>query len=230
MKPKLIIFDFDGVLVDSEIMGHRMNAIEFTRLGFPLTIEKSIKLFTGITKNLFDDIMLREFGKTLSENDLMTMLKKIDAEIIAHVESVKGITQILDYIEQKNINMCIATNGAHSYVSSILKKTNLSNYFTQEKIFSAEMVNYRGKPAPDVFLLAADRLQVPPEDCLVIEDGVLGIQAAKAANMPVIGFLGGLHAQSSWYYEHICNAFPAMIIDSSIELLYAMRKFENENG
>lgn len=219
MKPELVIFDFDGVLVDSEIIGHRINAVEMTRLGFPLSVKKSIELLTGITKNLFDKIMLQEYGKTISDIDLMPILRKIDEEIVTKVKPVTDITRVLDYLEQRSINKCIATNGADNYATSILTRTNLDKYFNLKQIFSATMVNYRGKPAPDVFLLAANHFQTEPKNCLVIEDGVLGIEAAKAANMPVIGFLGGSHAQSIWYRRHILKANPTIIVGNSIELL-----------
>lgn len=225
MKPKLIIFDFDGVLVDSEIIGHRINASELTRFGFPLTVEKSIELLTGITKDIFDDIMLREYGKTVPDGDLRAMIEKIDHEIAAHVAPVPGIVQALNYLEEKNIKKCIASNGSNHYVSSILAHVNLGNYFTDSQIFSATMVNYKGKPAPDVFLLAAKHFQVLPQDCLVIEDSVLGIMAAKAANMPVIGLLHGAHTQSSWYYNQIFNVDPSMIVDSSVDLLDALKNY-----
>lgn len=224
MKPKLIIFDFDGVLVDSEIIGHKIHAIEITRLGFSLTVEKSIELFTGITKTLFDEIMLREYGKTISDKDLLPIIKKIDDEIVTNVKSIVGIIQVLNYLVQREVNKCIATNGANNYVASTLVTTNLADYFSAEQIVSAKMVNYRGKPAPDVFLYAANHFKVAPEDCLVIEDSVIGIIAAKAANMPVIGFLGGSHAQNSCYLAQILKAAPTMIAGSSIELLDILKK------
>lgn len=224
LKPKLIIFDFDGVLVDSEIIGHRINAVEMSRLGYPLTVEKSIELLTGITKNLFDQIMIQEFGKTIPHDDLMPILQKINDEIINTVKSINSMNIVLSYLEQMGVEKCIVTNGANDYVASILTRTKLSDYFNQELIFSPRMVDYRGKPAPDLFLLAASRFQIDPKDCLVVEDGVLGIRAAKAANMPVIGFLAGSHAQSIWYRQHILKTNPTLIVENSIELLDILKK------
>ncbi len=217
IKPELIIFDNDGVLIDSEIIGHRVNATEMTRLGFPMTVEKSIELLTGITKDGFDKVMLKEFGKTMSDSDVMAMVKKIEDSFPADLKSVTGISQVMNYLEQKKIKKCIASSGANGYVVTTLTITNLVNYFKLDHIFSAPM--HRGKPAPDVFLNAARTLKVEPKDCLVIEDSVIGIQAAKAANMPVIGFLGGSHAQNPWYHDSILKANPTLIVESAVELL-----------
>jgi HAD superfamily hydrolase (TIGR01509 family) len=225
MKPELIIFDNDGVLIDSEIIGHRINALEMTRLGFPMTIEKSIELLTGITKDRFDKIMLQEYGKTMSDADVMNMIKKIEDSFPTDLKPIVEITQVLDFLEQNHIKKCIATSGAKDYVTTTLSITNLDNYFKPDQIFSSTMVNYKGKPAPDVFLLAAQHFRVNPKDCLVIEDSILGIEAAKAANMPVIGFLAGAHACSPWYRECILTAGPTIIIENAGELLHSLKKW-----
>jgi HAD superfamily hydrolase (TIGR01509 family) len=188
-----------------------------------MTIEKSIQLLTGITKDLFDKIMVQEFGKTMSEADLFPMIKKIDEEIAAHVTSVHGISQVLDFLEQKQVNKCIASNGSFHYIMTALATARLEHYFQSNQIMTAQMVNYRGKPAPDLFLFVAEHLKVKPIDCLVIEDTVLGISAAKAAGMPVIGFLGGTHAQNTWYYEHIHTTNPTFLAKDAIELLDVLK-------
>ena len=225
IKPELIIFDADGVLVDSEIIAHQINEIEMTRLGFPITTQKSIELFAGITKDDFNAVMLQEYGRTIPDADLIPLLKKADDTIITEVKSIGGISEVLDYVEKKQIKKCIASNGASDYVFAVLTTTNLNKYFELEHIFSATMVNFKGKPEPDVFLLAASHFNVKPEDCLVIEDSVLGIKAAKAANMPVIGFLGGSHAQNIWYHEKIIEAGPTVIVNNAIELLDFLKEY-----
>ena len=85
------------------------------------------------------------------------------------------------------------------------------SYFNQDQIFNASMVK-KGKPMPDLFLHAAKQSQVDATDCIVVEDSIVGIRAAKAANMYVIGFLGGSHAKSSWYRDCIARAEPDMIV------------------
>lgn len=223
MKPKLIIFDNDGVLIDSEIIWHRVNAVEMTRLGFPMTVDKSIKLFTGVTKESFEKIMMHEFGKTLSDNEVIAINQKTEDSYAMDLKAVKNISLVLDYIEQKNINKCVASNGDDDYVMAALKLTHLSQYFKSDHLFTLTKINKR-KPAPDIFLHAAKYFNIQPQDCLVIEDHVLGIEAAKAANMPVIGFLGGSHAQNLWSHEKLLKAHPTIIVNDAIELLNILEK------
>jgi HAD superfamily hydrolase (TIGR01509 family) len=210
-------------LIDSEIIFHRINAKEMTNMGFPITVEKSIELFTGITNNDFDKIMLQEYGKTLSKFEIMKIIKETEALFSKDLKSIVDISQVMNYLEQKHINKCIASNGAYDYIITILTTTNLYKYFKPDRIFSAMMVN-KGKPAPDVFLYAAYNFQVDPENCLVIEDSIIGIEAAKSANMPVIGFLGASHAQNLWYRESILKSKPTTIVNNAIELLDALKK------
>lgn len=217
MKPELIIFDFDGVLIDSEIIGHTINATEMTRLGFPITVEKSIELLTGITKDGFDKVMLEHYGKTLSDTEVMEIVSKIEGTFPSDLKSIVDIAEVLDYLEFKKIKKCIASNGGHEYVLSNLEITNLTSYFKPNQIVSAP--KGKGKPEPDVFLLAAQVFKVHPHECLVIEDSALGIQAAKAANMPVIGFLGASHAQNQLYRDYLLKSGPTQMVHCAIELL-----------
>lgn len=222
-KPQLIIFDHDGVLIDSEIVWHQVNAAEMTRLGLPLTVEKSITLFSGISKDEFEKVMLQEFGKMLTPEDSMAINLKTENSYHEALKAVTEITQVLDYLEQKHIKKCIASNGDNEYVLTTLTITNLSTYFKPDQIFSSTMVK-KGKPAPDVFLHAAQFFDVNPKDCLVIEDHPLGIKAAIAANMPVIGFLGGSQAKNPQVRERILKTEPTLTVNNAEELLTILKK------
>ncbi len=220
-KPKLIIFDNDGVLVDSEIIGHQINAIELTKLGFKLSTEKSIDLLTGIIKNHFDDIMMQEYGKVVPEADITTMTQKIEDTIERELQPVMHITSVLDYLTKHNINKCIASNGVLDYIKKTLAITKLNHYFKAQEIFSAPYL--KSKPEKDVFMQCAYHFNLDPKDCLAIEDSVLGIQAAKAAGMQVIGFLGGTHASYAMYRDKIIQAKPTLVIETSNALLSLLK-------
>lgn len=188
VKPQLIIFDNDGVLIDSDIAWHTINVREMTRLGFSITLEKSISLLTRSIREEFDNVMLQEYGKTISDIDKRAINQKTEDAYPTYLKPIKDIEKVLDYLEKRNVKKCIASNADNEYVISTLTIPNLLQYFKPDQIFSSPMVNNKRKPEPDVFLHAADNLKIAPKDCLVIEDHPLGIKAAKAANMPVVGF------------------------------------------
>lgn len=224
MKPELIIFDHDGVLIDSEIIGHRHNAVEMSRLGFPMTVEKSIELLTGSTYDRFDKLMIQEYGKTMLESDIISINKKIEDSFPADLKPTPGITKVLDFLENKNIKKCIASNANYNYVVNTLTMVKLFDYFNQNgQIFNAPI--NKGKPAPEVFLLAAKHFNVDPKHCWAIEDSILGIEAAKAANMSVIGYLGASHAVVPSYRAKIQKANPDLIVNSADELLNALKEY-----
>lgn len=217
-KLKLVIFDNDGVLIDSDIVWHKVNTVEMNRLGFPMTLEKSIDLFTGISKDEFEKVMVGEFNKILSDDEIMTINKKTEESYDHELKAITGMSAVLDFLEQKNIMKCIASNGDNEYVQRTLDITNLSRYFNSQAIFTSAMAKNR-KPAPDVFLQAADYFNVDPENCLVIEDHLLGIAASKAANMSVIGFLGASHLKNPRFRKRMLEANPMIIVDNAQELL-----------
>lgn len=222
-NPKLIIFDNDGVLIDSEIIWHKVNAIEMTRLGFPIKVEQSIDFFSNVTKDEFEKLMLQKFGKTLSDEDVIAIGRKTEESYPTELTAINGTPEVLQYLEQRHVKKCIASNGDNEYVNATLNLTNLVKYFQPDDIFTSTMVKNR-KPAPDVFLKAAKHFNVNPTDCLVIEDHILGIAAAKAANIPVVGFLGASHAKNPRFRDLIHKANPTLIVQDMIELLNIFKK------
>ena len=135
---------------------------------------------------------------------------------------MSGISQVIDYLVAEDVAKCIASNGLHEHIMISLDITKLDKYFSSNRIFSASMVKH-GKPMPDLFLHAAKKMEVDTANCMVIEDSVVGIMAAKAAKMPVIGFLGGSHAKSNFYRKGIIEACPNMIANDAMELLEMLK-------
>lgn len=212
---KLIIFDCDGVLVDSEIIANRLDAKFLTSLGYPITAEESIKRFTGISDELASRMIFEESGIRVHKHhwegrhDLVMNALKSELKPL--------MVDVLKKVAQLNKKRCVASNNDKARVVHSLELTKQIHFFTHDIIFSAEQVN-RGKPAPDLFLFAADQMKHHPKNCVVIEDSMVGIEAALDAKMQVIGFLGGTHTKYDWYKKNV-KAWGVPIAHDANELL-----------
>lgn len=220
MPTKLIIFDNDGVLIDSDIIWHQCCATEMTRLGFPMTVKDSIRIFSGLNHDeTFEKIIEREYGLSDIEVDFAKIAHDTEASYSSLLNPVKDIHMVLEFLEKANIKKCIASNGDFEYIETTMHITGLKKYFSEDSMFGVEG-DLRRKPEPDVFLQAAKKYSVDPADCLVIEDHALGIKAAKAANMKVIGFLGATtHSNSIKHRDWIARAMPNLIVEDASQLL-----------
>ena len=185
--PELIIFDCDGVLVDSELIANQILAQHLSEHGYPISLEDCCVRFIGsYLPNLVSEI--RSEGHDLPD-DFITSLRVKDAPAFAaDLQAVSGIVETLGRLPHLK---CVASSGPPDKISKNLSKTGLIDFF-KPHLFSGYTVE-NPKPAPDLFLHAADILGVAPSSCLVIEDSKLGIQAAKAAGMTCFGFTGGGH-------------------------------------
>lgn len=182
---KNIIFDCDGVLVDSEIIANRVEAEFKTELGFPITTKEQIEKFVGLS--LSDAIVQEEFKK-LPAN----YLELVDARIKeVYKTDLKPILGIPDFLKNCTAPMCVASNSEPEWLDFKLSFTGISSFF-HNAVFSSRQVK-RGKPAPDLFLFAAEKMGWNVSECLVIEDSVAGVKAGLAAGMTVCGFVGGAH-------------------------------------
>ena len=181
----LLIFDCDGVLVDSERISVRIDVVVLARLGWAMTEAEVIERFMGRT----DAYMASQIeAHRLLPADWEAPFQHLYREAFdAELESVPGILEALDRIA---IETCVASSGTHERIRYTLGLTGLYDRFTG-RIFSATDVA-RGKPAPDLFLHAASRMGVSPGDCAVVEDSRYGIEAARAAGMRAFGYAGGL--------------------------------------
>lgn len=186
---QLVIFDCDGVLIDSEAIGCRVEAEEFTRAGFPITAAEIIARFTGVTAEDSFRALEAEHGRPLPpdfERRLaVTILQAFEREL----RPIAGIEDALDRVETP---VCVASSSGLARLRHSLGLTGLWARFAPH-VFSAEQVGGRGKPAPDLFLYAARRMGTPPASCVVIEDSTRGVEAGVAAGMRVLGFTGGAH-------------------------------------
>jgi HAD superfamily hydrolase (TIGR01509 family) len=186
----LVIFDCDGVLVDSEVISCRTHAEMLTRHGYPISTEQVHDRFLGRSAREARLEIERELGRALPDELDVQLRAELYRSFAATLKAIPGIEQALAGISQL---ICVASSGSPERIRTSLTLVNLYDRFAPH-IFSAMQVSH-GKPAPDLFLFAAAQMQIPPQRCLVIEDSVPGIVAARAADMTVLGFHGGGHCR-----------------------------------
>ena len=187
----MVIFDCNGVLVDSEPLATAIVSQEFMRAGFPLTPDVVARYFTGRRPaDMFTEVEIaarRKLPPNFAETVASVILRRFRKELRA----TRHAEYALSWLRGPK---CVASSSSHERIRVSLESTGLIRFF-EPNLFSAGDVR-NGKPAPDLFLHAASRLQVSPGDCIVVEDSAVGVAAAVAAGMTVIGFVGGSHAGS----------------------------------
>jgi HAD superfamily hydrolase (TIGR01509 family) len=184
----LIIFDCDGVLVDSEVISCRAHADVLTRHGYPITSEQVSERFLGRSTKQANLEIETELGHKLPEAYHGDLQDELFRAFEADLEAIRGIHDVLDVVAQR---VCVASSGSHPRMRVSLGSTGLHERLAPNIFSSSQVTN--GKPAPDLFLFAAKEMGVPPERCVVIEDSLAGIAGARAARMKVFGFYGGSH-------------------------------------
>jgi HAD superfamily hydrolase (TIGR01509 family) len=209
-SPRLVIFDCDGVLVDSEIIACRVLSSELNALGLPLTPKDCLDRFTGITMAAVMARIEAMLGGPLPE-DFEETLRRKDFE--AFETELRPVPGVIDMLPRLTVPRCIASSGAIAKMQLTLTATGLLPHFAPH-LFSAQMVE-RGKPAPDLFLYAAARMGAEPSACVVIEDSAAGIEAALAAGMGVLGFAGGSHGGAAYAAMLSAAGAPAVFSDMS---------------
>ncbi|MFE5947548.1 HAD family hydrolase [Streptomyces sp. NPDC056480] len=187
MRYDLVIFDNDGVLVDSEPISNTLLAGYLTELGHPTTYEESVRDYMGSAMHRIHELVEERSGQRLPAGFDETFHARVFAAFQAELEAVPGAGEVLKQLAEAGVPYCVASSGSHERIRVGHRKTGLDAWFPDELVFSAEDVG-RGKPAPDLFLHAASRMGVAPERCVVVEDSRLGVQAAVAARMDVYGF------------------------------------------
>jgi HAD superfamily hydrolase (TIGR01509 family) len=185
---ELVIFDCDGVLVDSEVIFARVLGECLNETDCPTTPEEALRLGFGKNRHTLTAAVESRFGRRLPD-DFFDLLRARTALVLERdLAPIPGVGDLLAALQGLR---CVASNGHLERVRQRLELTGLLRFFDPH-VYSAIQVA-SGKPAPDLFLYAAERLRVRPETCLVIEDSREGVAAALAAGMEVVGFCGGSH-------------------------------------
>jgi HAD superfamily hydrolase (TIGR01509 family) len=184
----LVIFDCDGVLVDSEVISCRAHADTLTRHGYAITSDQVLQRFLGVSDREARLAVETELGRKLPD-DFEIQMKQ--AALRLYQDHLSLIPHVAETVAALDLPKCVASSGTPEKIRHGLSCAGLHDLLAPH-LFSAVQVK-RGKPAPDLFLFAAEQMKVPPERCIVIEDSVPGITGARAAGMTVLGFHGGSH-------------------------------------
>jgi len=222
----LVIFDCDGVLVDSEIISAQVSSDCWKEIGVDLSADYFLETYRG--KSVADCI--RMTTETLAQLDVWKdcsaeekaeqgakFWRRVQLQTLVvceqQLEPVTGVMAVLDYLRAQQIPFCVASNGKHEKMRMTLAKTGIMPY-VQGRVFSFEDVT-RGKPAPDLFLHAASSLNIPAAQTIVVEDSLTGIQAAIAAGMRPLGYCPPNHDGSE-------NCLLAEMRKLGAEVFFAM--------
>ena len=189
-KPDLVIFDCDGVLVDSEVLSCQCLSEVLGECGIALSEDEAVELFLGrssaaLLSHYKDD------RRVNPETFLPELKSRVLQRFSQRLRPIPGVEAVVSRLESLS---CVASSSDLDRVSQSLALTGLASLFGS-RLYTAQMVE-RGKPAPDLFLYAAAQMHAAPQRTLVIEDSVSGVTAAKAAGMAVWGFVGGSNYQS----------------------------------
>ncbi|MFJ9741211.1 HAD family hydrolase [Streptomyces sp. NPDC101166] len=187
MPYELVIFDNDGVLVDSEPISNRLLAAYLTELGHPTSYEDSVRDYMGSAMHRIHDLVLERTGERLPAEFDDVFHRRVFEAFARELRPVEGVVGVLEKLTAGEAPYCVASSGSHERIRVGHRTTGLDRWFEESRIFSAQDVG-KGKPAPDLFLHAAERMGVAPARCVVVEDSPLGVRAAVAAGMDVYGF------------------------------------------
>ena len=216
----LVIFDCDGVLVDSEPIINQAHAEALTACGYSIAAGDLVERFCGISDAEMLALIEREWGRPLPLSYAERVGGIIEDGFAQSLTAIPGVVEALDSLR---LPICVASSSVPEQIRRKLELTGLLARFG-ENLFSAAMVA-RGKPAPDLFLYAAQRLTTEPDRCLVIEDSPAGIEAAIAAGMTAIGFCGGSHCGPG-HGDRLQARGAAMVIDDMRGLTAAMAQLD----
>ncbi len=201
-KVSLVIFDCDGVLVDSEYLSATVLIEVFAEIGIKLDLPFVYANFVGHSFTAVAAKYARAHGTNVGENFEQDYRNRLLQSFMGHLQAMPGVVAVLDSL---NVPYCLASGSSPTRVNRSLEISGLSSHF-EGRIFTTNMVK-NGKPAPDIFYHAAKVMNVNAAECLVIEDSTTGVTAAKSAGMITWQFTGGVHF--NYGYEHV--PAPALV-------------------
>jgi HAD superfamily hydrolase (TIGR01509 family) len=187
VPPELVIFDCDGVLVDTEPVSNRVMAESITEAGLAMSAEEVADAFEGMRLDDIADKVEKRLGASLPEDWIPAFEERRAAEFRKGVKAIPGVDDALMRIGGAGVRACVASQASLEKTRLTLGLSGLIERFGEGALFSSRMVE-RGKPHPDLFLFAARSMECDPADCVVVEDGVLGARAGRLAGMSVLGY------------------------------------------
>ena len=213
MTPELVIFDCDGVLVDSEALSVSALLGMIELAGGSVSEDAAYEHFLGKSMKSVREILGRDFGLEITDSQLTDMRVELMRRFREELKPIPGVKEMLPRL---GVPCCVASSGTLDRIRYALDVTGLLGLL-EPHLFSAAMVA-RGKPAPDLFLHAAASMQAHPSSCLVVEDSPAGIAAARAAGMRVFAFTGGSHAGNPSLQARLASSEPDFIFADMLQL------------
>ncbi|MER9772974.1 HAD family hydrolase [Mesorhizobium sp. M0220] len=213
MTPELVIFDCDGVLVDSEMLSVSALLEMIALAGGNVGEDVAYEHFLGKSMKSVREILASDFGLDLTDQHLTEMRSELMRKFRQELKPMPGMAQVLPKL---GVPCCVASSGTLERIRYALKVTGLLGLL-EPHLFSAAMVA-RGKPAPDLFLHAAAKMGADPRNCLVVEDSPAGIQAARVAGMRVLAFTGGSHTGNPALKARLASSEPDFIFADMLQL------------
>lgn len=221
----LVIFDCDGVLVDSEPLSVKVLVEQLNQRNVEIDETQAYAQFLGRSLSTVAQILHDEYDHSIDAAFLADLRHHLYDRFRAELQPVMGIADTLDALEWPR---CVASSSQPERIRLSLSLTGLIDRL-EPHIFSASMVP-RGKPAPDLFLYAAIAMGADPSQCIVVEDSPAGIEAAKRAGMTVFAFVGGSHAGVPGYHDRITALVPDAVFDAMPDLIHLVRKHIESSG
>ena len=213
MTPELVIFDCDGVLVDSEALSVSALLGMIELAGGTVSEDAAYEHFLGKSMKSVREILGQEFGIEISDQHLTAMRVDLMRKFREELQPIAGVKEVLPKL---GLPCCVASSGTLERIRYALDVTGLLPLL-EPHLFSATMVK-RGKPAPDLFIHAAASMRTHPRNCLVVEDSPAGIAAARAAGMHVFAFTGGSHASNPALKARLASTEPDFIFADMLQL------------
>ncbi|TSE04935.1 HAD-IA family hydrolase [Mesorhizobium intechi] len=213
MTPELVIFDCDGVLVDSEALSVSALLGMIKLAGGTLSEDAAYEHFLGKSMKSVREILASDFGLEISDQHLTAMRVDLMRKFREELKPIPGVKEMLPKL---GLPFCVASSGTLDRIRYALDVTDLLGLM-EPHLFSAAMVA-KGKPAPDLFLHAAASMRAHPRKCLVIEDSPAGVAAARAAGMRVLAFTGGAHAGNAALKARLASSEPDFIFADMLQL------------
>jgi HAD superfamily hydrolase (TIGR01509 family) len=185
-QPKLVIFDCDGVLVDSESIANEVGAEWISELGWSIDAVEARARFLGLSDAAMFARIEQKIGRSITADEIAQNHQRITARFEAELKAIPGVVAVVKDLAARSIPLAVASSGERAKILTNLAKVGLLNYFGDQISSATEVAE--AKPAPDVYLLAAHKAGFAPSECLAIEDSPNGVLAAVRAGMKVIGF------------------------------------------
>jgi len=213
MTPELVIFDCDGVLVDSEALSVKALLGMIAQAGGDVSEDTAYEHFLGKSMKSVREILGSDFGVEITDQHLTAMRVELMRKFREELKPMPGIAQVLPRL---GVPVCVASSGTLDRIRYALDITGLLGLL-EPHLYSAAMVA-KGKPAPDLFLHAAASMRAHPQQCVVVEDSPAGIAAARAAGMRVLAFTGGTHAGNPALKARLASSEPDFIFADMLQL------------